>query len=314
MRRYKNIVLMLLVAATLFVYRTVQAQVGGPAQPIQQTMQINGYSLTLNTTPATGEQGVMVQVMDPQGHLVPDAQVTVNFIMPGMQMASVPRPAVAAVPGRYDGLGAFSMAGTWDVEVTVTPANAAPLVATFHIPVVDAVPLPARPAPPPPSFWTLWTATSLGLLAVGLAAAAWTQWGRKRQQALGFVVSWLLILAAAAAWVVPTALGAPYALGAANGQSSVTRAAPIFKANCVPCHGVSGQGDGPAARTLSPRPANLTAPHVDQHPDGQIYGWIHDGFPGSAMPAFGQRLTSDQIWDLVDYVRQLRAAAAATSK
>ncbi|MBA3945081.1 MAG: c-type cytochrome [Herpetosiphonaceae bacterium] len=313
MHRYKNIGLMLLVVASLFVYRSVQAQAGGPVQPIQQTQQVNGYSLTLNTTPATGEQGVMVQVMDPKGQLMPDAQVMVNFIMPGMQMTTVPRPAVAAVPGRYDGMGAFSMAGTWDVEVTVTPANAAPLVATFHVPVVDAVPLPARPAPLPPSFWTPWTATSLGLLVVGLVAAAWTQWGRKRQQALGFVVSWLLILAAAGTWLVPTALGAPYALGAPR-QTSISRATPIFKANCAPCHGVAGHGDGLAARTLNPPPANLTAPHVDQHPDGQIYGWIHDGFPGSAMPAFGQRLTSDQIWDLVDYVRHLRAVAAGTAK
>lgn len=32
----------------------------------------------------------------------------------------------------------------------------------------------------------------------------------------------------------------------------------MFRSYCGPCHGVSGKGDGPAAKALSPRPADLT--------------------------------------------------------
>src|SRR5205085_1632414 len=35
----------------------------------------------------------------------------------------------------------------------------------------------------------------------------------------------------------------------------------------------------------------------------QIFLWIKDGFPGTAMPAWGQRLTDEQIWQLVTYLR-----------
>src|SRR5262249_21584818 len=40
-----------------------------------------------------------------------------------------------------------------------------------------------------------------------------------------------------------------------------------------------------------------------RHTDGQIYLWIKNGFPGSAMPAWGQRLSEEQIWQLVTYLR-----------
>jgi Tol biopolymer transport system component len=40
-----------------------------------------------------------------------------------------------------------------------------------------------------------------------------------------------------------------------------------------------------------------------KHTDGQVFLWIKDGFPGTAMPAWGARLNDDQIWQLVSYLR-----------
>lgn len=37
-----------------------------------------------------------------------------------------------------------------------------------------------------------------------------------------------------------------------------TDGAAMFKAYCAPCHGVTGKGDGPAAKALTPKPADLT--------------------------------------------------------
>lgn len=34
----------------------------------------------------------------------------------------------------------------------------------------------------------------------------------------------------------------------------VAKAKQIFRDRCVPCHGATGQGDGPASATLSPKP------------------------------------------------------------
>jgi mono/diheme cytochrome c family protein len=60
------------------------------------------------------------------------------------------------------------------------------------------------------------------------------------------------------------------------------------------------------ALTLNPRPADLsvhTVPGV--HTDAQLYDWITHGFPGSAMPAFGQILGDTERWHLVNYIRTL---------
>jgi mono/diheme cytochrome c family protein len=39
---------------------------------------------------------------------------------------------------------------------------------------------------------------------------------------------------------------------------SPTDGKAMFQGYCAPCHGMSGKGDGPAAKALAPKPANLT--------------------------------------------------------
>jgi mono/diheme cytochrome c family protein len=88
--------------------------------------------------------------------------------------------------------------------------------------------------------------------------------------------------------------------------ASLAQGQTIYQDQCVPCHGPAGKGDGPLALTLNPRPADLTqhtAPGV--HSDGQLYDWISDGIPGSAMPAFQTILSDDERWHVVNYIRTL---------
>ena len=80
----------------------------------------------------------------------------------------------------------------------------------------------------------------------------------------------------------------------------------LYQENCLPCHGVSGAGDGPIGRTLNPPPADLTLHTVPGvHPDGRLYDWITNGFPDSVMPAFKEHLTDEERWHLVNYIRTL---------
>jgi copper transport protein len=88
--------------------------------------------------------------------------------------------------------------------------------------------------------------------------------------------------------------------------ASVAAGNVLFVQNCQPCHGATGKGDGPIGLTLNPRPADLNkhaAPGV--HTDGQLYEWITTGYPDSAMPAFGPRLSDTDRWNLVNYIRTL---------
>ena len=87
---------------------------------------------------------------------------------------------------------------------------------------------------------------------------------------------------------------------------SIASGGVLYEQNCLPCHGVSGAGDGPVGRTLNPPPADLilhTVPGV--HPDGRLYDWISNGFPDSVMPAFKDNLTDEERWHLVNYIRTL---------
>jgi mono/diheme cytochrome c family protein/uncharacterized membrane protein len=89
-------------------------------------------------------------------------------------------------------------------------------------------------------------------------------------------------------------------------KTSLESGKKLYEQNCLPCHGAIGKGDGPAGLALRPPPADLTvhtAPGV--HPDGQLFEWITNGYPDSAMPAFNVDLTDAQRWDLVYFIRTL---------
>jgi copper transport protein len=88
-------------------------------------------------------------------------------------------------------------------------------------------------------------------------------------------------------------------------SSSIARGQQLYEANCVPCHGPEGLGDGELAGNFNPPPANFTAGHTDSHPDGDVYYWISQGIESSAMPPFGQQLSEADIWHLVNYIRRL---------
>jgi len=75
----------------------------------------------------------------------------------------------------------------------------------------------------------------------------------------------------------------------------------IYSANCVSCHGAGGRGDGPSAGALKPSPVNF---HVCQPSQARTWTVVNDGIPGSAMPAWKNTLTPDEVHLLIPYVLQ----------
>src|SRR6266436_9057758 len=87
------------------------------------------------------------------------------------------------------------------------------------------------------------------------------------------------------------------------GQAANTSAASTYKTNCVSCHGQDGRGSA-VGRSL--HTADFHSAQVQQQSDAQLAGVVAEG--RGNMPAFGTRLSEDQIDALVKYIRTLGKA------
>ncbi len=73
----------------------------------------------------------------------------------------------------------------------------------------------------------------------------------------------------------------------------------IYNEKCQFCHGIKGNGDGPAAASLSPKPANFNDRKVWQEYDEKKMTDIIRSGKGM-MPAFD--LKPDEIKAVIDYI------------
>lgn len=77
----------------------------------------------------------------------------------------------------------------------------------------------------------------------------------------------------------------------------------LYAASCTACHGVAGDGKGPAAVALKPKPTDFTSPGwLAGRTDEQLTTSIRAGRPGTAMTPFTE-LTDTEVADLVAYLR-----------
>jgi mono/diheme cytochrome c family protein len=77
----------------------------------------------------------------------------------------------------------------------------------------------------------------------------------------------------------------------------------IYSTICIRCHGVDAKGNG--QMKFTPPAADLTSPAVQGKLDARLFKSVHDGKSNTAMGAWRDALTDDEIWDALAYVRTL---------
>lgn len=290
---------------------------------LEQTVDDLDVTLTLNPA-LVGNNYFEVILRDANGAPVDGAEVSLRFSFLGQALGADSGEAIPHGNGGYHLEGSYiSLSGPWQVEVAIRRPGQFDTFAPFRLDAAIGGSIRSAEVGPGPlerfaRFMTigggLATGAGLVLLAIGWGFVAIRAANREWQLVPLLLVSILLF------WLGSTQLFTffdeeftparflnnpilPDAQSVAQGQA-------LYEQYCVACHGETGRGDGPGAANLSPPPADFGSGHTDTHPDGDLYYWIQNGIEETAMPAFGDQLTSEQTWHLVNYVRRLSANAA----
>ena len=88
-------------------------------------------------------------------------------------------------------------------------------------------------------------------------------------------------------------------------ESSLAIGRQHYQTFCTPCHGPEAKGGttGPVATKFIPTPDLTNAELQKQRTDGYWHSYIVAG--GAVMPAYGEALSAQEAWHIVNYLRTL---------
>jgi len=104
-------------------------------------------------------------------------------------------------------------------------------------------------------------------------------------------------------WVIPAnfkTMKNPVAAGDASTKAGLA----LYLKNCASCHGKAGLGDGVKARSLKDFPGDFSKADFQKQSDGELFYETKTG--RGEMPKYEGKLTDDDIWNTVNYMRTLK--------
>jgi len=261
---------------------------------------VDDLNIALDITPGRVGINTFAVNLISNGQVVDNAKtVEAHFTPATGNIAPSQAQLIGQGNGTYAIKGAYlSMPDTWQVQIVVRRDNYFDAYADFTFPLNAAGASATVP----------WNRLSGGLLFVAallyMFAFRRFEFSRGPLIAIELVPALALVLIGTLVFAqTPIESGGPINPIPPN-ATSVAAGKAIFEEKCVLCHGESGKGDGPVGVTLNPRPADLTQHAIPGvHTDGQLFGWITNGFPGSVMPPFRQALSDDDRWNVVNFIR-----------
>lgn len=86
---------------------------------------------------------------------------------------------------------------------------------------------------------------------------------------------------------------------------SISAAKEHYVEHCAVCHALNGSGDTVFGRNMYPRVPDLRSPETQSLTDGELHYIIGEGVRFTGMPAFAGEESSEEIWELVPFLRRL---------
>jgi mono/diheme cytochrome c family protein len=104
-------------------------------------------------------------------------------------------------------------------------------------------------------------------------------------------------------WVAPAnfkTMKNPIAISDASTQAGQA----LYVKTCAACHGKTGLGDGPKAKSLKTVPGDFSKAISQNQTDGEHFYKTKTG--RGDMPKYEGKLSDDDIWNVVNYIRTLK--------
>lgn len=304
--------------------RSKDPQPQAAASALTLTTRADEVDAALTIDPARSGLSTFALRLSQHGQPIDDAaaEVSLRFTYLVRSLGTTRAEAARADDGAFVISGPYvSLPGDWQIEAAVRRPGAFDVFAAYRVRVNLDGAISAAGAPTLFDQLARWlsiynlpfgggVAIGLGLmwLVVGWKAA------RNTLSQIALVVPTLILVPLGIWSVVTFAREATPGLDLTNpflpDEASLAAGRVLFAANCAVCHGEQGRGNGPAAAQLTLPPPDFGNGHLDIHTDGDVFYWIQNGLSAtSPMPAFKDKLSDDEIWHLVNYVRRLRNEA-----
>ena len=118
-----------------------------------------------------------------------------------------------------------------------------------------------------------------------------------------FLLLSAILIAQTKPWVIPANFKS-MKNAIASSEASNKAGQAIYTKNCASCHGKTGVGDGVKARALKDFPGDFSKAEFQSLTDGDIFYMTKTG--RDEMPKYAGKLTDDEIWNTVNYIRTLK--------
>ena len=85
---------------------------------------------------------------------------------------------------------------------------------------------------------------------------------------------------------------------------SIQAGGTLYKKHCASCHGKTGLGDGPKAKTLETFSGDFTSADFQNQSDGTLF--YQTKFGRNEMPKYDKKIEDTDIWNIVNYMRTFK--------